>query len=846
MTSAEPLTLDNCDREPIHIPGSIQPHGCLLVLDASFRIVLRHSRNAGAFLSVDGPINGRPLEDVVGADGARRLRSTLATAQDARRPALILGFMGSAGAAFDVSVHQYKSSVIVELERSKLTDEPLMLARQLTSRIEEITDLDRLTGQAARVVRAFFGYDRVMVYRFEQDGSGKVVSEVKRHDLESFLGQYFPASDIPQQARLLYLRNTIRIISDAGGARVEIEPPLDASGEPVDLSFAHLRSVSPVHLEYLRNMGVCASMSISIIVDGSLWGLVACHHYAPRVMKMSERVAAEMFGEFLSLHIQTLTHKQTLMAAAEARRTLDRVLTLASHHTSVSDLVKEHLPSLMGLIPASGIGLWMNGTWSSHGVVPPSAEIPALAAFVASVAEGKVWATHYLSLHHPKAQGYAREGSGVLAVPLSQIGSDYLLFFRSELVHTLDWAGNPEKTYEVGPLGDRLTPRKSFAIWKEIVHQQTRPWTEAERETAEAMRVAIVDVLMRHNELVADERSKADVRQKMLNQELNHRVKNILAIIKSLVSRPVEAEQSLTSYVRTLSGRIQALSFAHDQIVRGEGGGLLSELVNAELAPYEAARGRIEVGGPAVWLDARAFSVMALVLHELATNAAKYGSLSVPAGRLRIGWTLADHGECRIEWTESGGPAVSIPKQAGFGTALIERSIPFDLSGRTTMEFDLTGLRARLELPRKHVRLVRDEAAGQQVGGVASETASGIGSETHVFIVEDQMLIAMDLEGMLEDAGVRAVSVANSVREALAKLEQVTPDVAVLDVNLGDETSIPIAEELARRAVPFVFATGYGEQSDLIAGFPGVPVVRKPYQENILFSAIETALAGRR
>src|ERR1041384_5226886 len=158
-----------------------------------------------------------------------------------------------------------------------------------------------------------------MVYQFEADGSGKVVSEAKRPDLESFLGQYFPATDIPQQARALYLKNTIRIISDANFERIPVMPVLDVSGEPLDLSFAHLRSVSPIHCEYLRNMGVGASMSISIINDGELWGLIACHHYSPRVLPMAMRIAAEMFGEFFSLHLNALSHRRKGFLATQAQ-----------------------------------------------------------------------------------------------------------------------------------------------------------------------------------------------------------------------------------------------------------------------------------------------------------------------------------------------------------------------------------------------------------------------------------------------------------------------------------------------------------------------------------------------
>ena len=195
--------------------------------------------------------------------------------------------------------------------------------------------------------------------------------------------------------------------------------------------------------------------------------------------------------------------------------------------------------------------------------------------------------------------------SGVLIVPMSQHPRDYLIFFRKEVIETLDWAGDPNKTYDSGALGDRLTPRKSFAIWKETVHQQSLPWTEQDRQFGDAIRTAIVEVVLHNSELLASERAKADVRQRMLNEELNHRVKNILSLIGALVAHPTSESQTLQDYVATLKGRIQALSLAHDQVVRGDGGGRLAKLLEAELSPYRTAADVIELQGPNVILDAR-------------------------------------------------------------------------------------------------------------------------------------------------------------------------------------------------------------------------------------------------
>ncbi|MDQ0316478.1 HWE histidine kinase domain-containing protein [Amorphus orientalis] len=843
MWKRETVDLTNCDREPIHIPGSIQPHGCLVACEAATGTIRRASDNAAEMLGADGSLAGRLLGEVIGEAASALVGEGDVTSTETGRPALAFAVPLADGAPFDLAVHRVDDDVVVEFEPSRSAHQPLQLAREMIGRIGAVEEVDRLVDVAADLVHRALGYDRVMIYRFEDDGAGKVVSEVKRADLESFLGQYFPASDIPQQARRLYLKNTIRVISDARFEPVPIRPDLDEAGNPLDLSQAHLRSVSPIHCEYLRNMGVSASMSISVILDGELWGLIACHHYAPRILPMAERAAAEMFGDFFALHLDTQRQRQRLAIAMAARASLDRFLRRASNHSDLEALFAENLGDFARLIPCDGVALWLGGKLHTLGTVPPEDAIPELAAHVGAVAEGRVWATHMLPHELPSSDRYVEAASGVLAIPLSQLPNDYLFFFRRERVQTLDWAGNPEKSYETGVHGDRLTPRKSFAIWKETVRAQSEPWSEAELETAEEARAATVEIVLRHSELLAEERRKSDLRQRMLNQELNHRVKNILAVIKSLVNQPLKDGQAIEDYAGKLKGRIQALSHAHDQVVRGDGGGHLADLLDAELSPYRANETAVRLNGPGVWLDGRAFSVLALVLHELATNAAKYGALSVAEGTVTVEWRLETDGTCRIDWTETGGPPVVKPSRDGFGSALIGRAIPYDLGGESRVVYDQSGVSAYLSIPARHVDVT--EAGRRDEGSVAPRSSAPItlSSTTHVLLVEDHMLIALDVEAGLEDQGVESIVTAASASEALEKVRARLPDVAVLDVNLGEETSIPVAEELTRRGVPFLFATGYGDGSMIPSDFAAVPVVRKPYETDALITALSALLA---
>lgn len=848
MNVAEPVNLTNCDREPIHIPGSIQPHGTLLACSADMRTIVRVAGNFSSLTGLALPAEGSPLQEVLDGETIHTLRNAVGLSNDPARPGLIFGHLLPSGRSLDITIHRYLDNVLIEFEPSGDGQYPLRLVRDLTARINRLETVDQLVSHAARLVAGLLAYDRVMIYRFEEDGAGKVISEAKRPELESFLGQYFPASDIPKQARALYIQNTIRTISDASYVRVPLLPVEREQEGPVDLSYAHLRSVSPIHCEYLQNMGVAASMSISIVLDGKLWGLIACHHYQPRRLTMAERAAAEMFGTFFSLKLQTLKQKRTLATANEARRSLDQFLRVAAHHQDVRQLLKDNLASFGALMPCDGIGLWMDGSWSGSGDFPSVEAAIQLSRHLTGVTRGKIWTSKSLSTDLPGLSPLLGKTAGVLAVPVSQISNDYIMFFRNELVHTLNWAGDPNKSYSTGEHGDRLTPRKSFAIWKETMRDQAQPWTEADLEIGDATRAAIVEVVLRHNEMMAEERDKAEVRQRMLNEELNHRVKNILAVIKSLVAHSHREERPLDDYVDTLKGRLRALSFAHDQVVRSDGGGVLNDLVDAELSPYRSPTAMIDVDGPRLLIDSRAFSVLALVLHELATNAAKYGALSDRAGRLAVRWRIEGNGDCAIEWQETSTAPLPTPSRKGFGTALIERSVTYDLGGQSSLEFSGNGLLARMVIPARHVlsvplTLIERRADEQE----ASESPTAALAEIGTFlVVEDQMLIAMDVEAMLKEEGAETVVVANSVRQAMATIRAVPPAFAVLDINLGQETSIPIAEELARRGVPYIFASGYGDTPLIPEALGPVKIIAKPYEADGLRSAILSEWTLRR
>lgn len=358
---------------------------------------------------------------------------------------------------------------------------------------------------------------------------------------------------------------------------------------------------------------------------------------------------------------------------------------------------------------------------------------------------------------------------------------------------------------------------------------------------ADSIRGYVRDVMLSHNDATEEKRERTENQRKLLNSELNHRVKNILALVKSIATQTGANSQSVDEYAKSFEGRLRALSFAHDQSFGGRDGGELKGLIEAEAGMHRFAKlpDRIQISGDHIGLTERAFGVFALLLHEMMTNAAKYGSLSVPSGKLEISWTIAENGDCRIFWKESGGPQVVAPTRRGFGSNLIEKTVSHDLGGHIDIDFAPAGLQARITIPSEHLREVVDLPPPSTT--LAEATFKPL-YRMSVLLVEDQSLIAMDTEELLRSLGAEEVSVAANVGTALKVLAEESPDCAVLDLNLGSSTSEDVARELEKRGIPYVFATGYRDGVHIPADFTAIPVVRKPVSQAALASAVGTAL----
>ncbi|MTG87778.1 SpoIIE family protein phosphatase [Cellulosimicrobium sp. BIT-GX5] len=515
LAPGEAVDLDNCAREPIHVPGLIQPRGVLLVVREADGVLLQASANVERYLGAAADdLAGRPLADALGEQPARLVLDHAASVADlaTRNPvALRLDrWGGSTDEMVDAVLHRpplpaegpgAEPVLVVELETAAgarpLTFPNTYLAvRHALRDLERAASLTELYDDAARHVRALTGFDRVMIYRFDADYNGEVVAEARRDDLNSFRGLHYPASDIPPQARALYEKNWIRLIADVDYEPQPVVPTLlPTTGAPLDLTYSTLRSVSPIHLEYLRNMGVRASMSISLLREGKLWGLIACHHYAgPHEPPYEVRTAAEFLGSTLSVRLVAQAEDER---GVEVRRAEGVLAHLAADSRDESVPIGTALTRsgwLRRLVRADGAVVVAEGGIIAVGNAPDEDGCRALVAWVLGRDEDLV-VTEALGRDAPDVAALAPDVAGAMGIVLPD--GQVVVWVRDEVLRHVDWGGDPHNKAIAKREGDtvRLSPRKSFERWREVVRGHSAPWTADQRDVATSLRGHLVEAL---------------------------------------------------------------------------------------------------------------------------------------------------------------------------------------------------------------------------------------------------------------------------------------------------------------------------------------------------------------
>lgn len=497
------VNLDNCAREPIHIPGAIQPHGLLFVLREPELTIVQLSENVSDFLDIpEHQLLDHDLSSFLSPEQRQRVQFALDSVDPRDNNPVDLRLETANGKGpLDGFVHRHEGFSFLELEPASLAYNARFLEfyktiSKLTSTLHNTSNLPTLLDQAARGVREMTGFERVMIYRFADNFEGEVIAEARGDSFDSFLGLWFPASDIPEQARRLYALNPIRAIANASYQPAALSPAINPdTRRPIDLSYAALRSVSPIHCEYLRNMGVHASMSVSILRQGKLWGLIACHHHEPRIVPYELRKACTFIGEVMSSEIARRETEQESDYHSRATLLQSKFLELMAGATQPLSGLINSSPNLMDLIPCEGAAVVAGNKADMLGNTPGYEDLMHIVALLKSANASSTFVTRSLKNHFPLTEVMRATASGVIALEIERNPSTYVFFFRPEVPQTVSWGGDPNKPVEASEDGFRLSPRKSFEVWKEDVKGYALPWTSAEVRAATELRNLIAVVL---------------------------------------------------------------------------------------------------------------------------------------------------------------------------------------------------------------------------------------------------------------------------------------------------------------------------------------------------------------
>lgn len=519
------VDLTNCDREPIQIPGLIQPHGVLLVLQEPDLKIVQVSNNALALLGQQPQdLLGKPLLNLLAPQQINAIRQCLSEDFEYVNPLDISLKSKTKLLHFDGIVHRCNTIIFLELEPKKKRQKTdffhfYQRLKGTITKIQKAPTLLEMCEVVVKEVRKITGFDRVMVYQFDAAGSGRVIAEDRVETLTPYLGLHYPPSDIPQQARQLYTLNWLRLIPDSSYEPVALVPahnPLDS--RPTDLSLSVLRSVSPVHLEYLKNMGVSASMSISLIQDQKLWGLIACHHSTPNYVPYSVRTMCEFVGQVMSIELANKQDREDLDYKMTLKSLQSKFVESLSQSKSFWDGLVQLNSNLLDLVGATGVAVCAGEQVICIGETPPEAEIPALREWIKSKIQHNLFQTRSLSEIYPTAESFKAVASGLLALEISKVNQNYILWFRPEVIQTVNWGGNPNKPVEVTIDREmRLSPRKSFELWQQTVQGCSLPWKSCEIEVATELCSLIVGIILSQ----ADEMAKINLELERSNTELD-------------------------------------------------------------------------------------------------------------------------------------------------------------------------------------------------------------------------------------------------------------------------------------------------------------------------------------
>lgn len=663
------VDLDQCAQEPICVPGAIQPFGALLLLVPADLRILAASANvadvvglplaAGDVLAASGDGDWTRVHEAIRTWSASTDPTLSLVADVGERRLHITGSRGAQGLLIEFEP--------IERDRSTTLDALYPQLRTFLDDLDPAGASDVILQRTAAELRRLTGFDRVLVYRFDSDGHGTVVAEDSNGVLPVYLNHRFPASDIPRQARALYCLNRIRLIPDAGYVPVPLQPAfLGPDARPIDLTHAVWRSVSPIHLEYMRNMGTQSSMSVSLVVDGELWGLLSCHSARAHHVDPQVRAASEFLGRIVAHQIGANERIAEHAHRIELKKIEVELVELLSHADTLQEGFKGRAPAWMSLLDAQGVALVWQDDILTIGTTPTGAQIGQVVDWLDSQDVEQVYATDHLVGQWPAAEAFADVASGLAAASISRLHKSFLLWFRPQVLRTVSWRGNPHKS--VDPVSGRLHPRKSFDLWQEQVRNRAIPWRRSELEALRDFRNVVVNLILKRAEERAElsaqlERSNVELESfsYSVSHDLRAPFRHIAGFAELLKRREADLDETSMHYIDNIVRAAVTAGRLVDDLLR------FSHLGRAALTPQlldmdkivAEVRQAIELNRPGVrWTieplppahgDAK---YVRQVWYNLLENAVKYSG-GRPTPEVRV--SGVESGACTIYTVEDNG-----------------------------------------------------------------------------------------------------------------------------------------------------------------------------------------------
>lgn len=505
----EVVDLHNCDQEQIHIPQAIQPHGLYLGLCPQTRAVTAASANSATILGRPAAdLLGLSIFDVVGRGYADELAAMLREVSPRANQALAIDLPGADGQArpWELTTHLFAGCLAVELEpdtEEKFRPSTLnCFVQQAMSKLRETRDLASLSTMAASLVRTLTDFDRIVVYRFDENNNGNVIAEDRVEQVNALLGLHFPASDIPAQARQMYVDNSLRAIPEVHYKPVEIVTGESLrDGPPIDLTQAVLRSVSPIHREYMKNMGLSASMSVSLLHEGRLWGLLSCsNERGPPALSFAVRSTCQTLGDMTALLIDSKERNTDTQDKLRLKYRQSRLLYRVNQSTNFTEALTQGSPNLLDVTNASGAAIFYNDVLTLTGKTPSQGQVMDLLKWLREKHPSPLFVSQALPAAYPVAEAFKDTACGLIAAAMTRGRNSYVLWFRGEVLQTIHWGGDPSEPKHFEPTTMRMHPRRSFAAYRQLVHLTSLPWKEAEREAAAETIRSINDIVLQKAE----------------------------------------------------------------------------------------------------------------------------------------------------------------------------------------------------------------------------------------------------------------------------------------------------------------------------------------------------------